>query len=120
MREALALARERGLPLLVIGGGSNLLLTRDVEALVLRMASQGRRIVFDAADSVLVEAEAGEAWDPFVQWSLERGLAGLEKSQPDSRHRGCGADAEHRRLGVELKDVFDSLTALDRQDGNPA
>lgn len=78
VREALALARERGLPLLVIGGGSNLLLTRDVEALVLRMASQGRRIVSDAADSVLVEAEAGEAWDPFVQWSLERGLAGLE------------------------------------------
>ncbi len=77
VREALALARERGLPLLVIGGGSNLLLTRDVEALVLRMASQGRRIVSDAADSVLVEAEAGEAWDPFVQWSLERGLAGL-------------------------------------------
>lgn len=55
VREALALARERGLPLLVIGGGSNLLLTRDVEALVLRMASQGRRIVSDAADSVLVE-----------------------------------------------------------------
>lgn len=80
VREALALARERGLPLLVIGGGSNLLLTRDVEALVLRMASQGRRIVSDAADSVLVEAEAGEAWDPFVQWSLERGLAGLEIS----------------------------------------
>ena len=44
VREALALARERGLPLLVIGGGSNLLLTRDVEALVLRMASQGRRV----------------------------------------------------------------------------
>ncbi|HHK2162966.1 TPA: UDP-N-acetylmuramate dehydrogenase [Pseudomonas aeruginosa] len=117
VREALALARERGLPLLVIGGGSNLLLTRDVEALVLRMASQGRRIVSDAADSVLVEAEAGEAWDPFVQWSLERGLAGLENLSLIPGTVGAAPMQNIGAYGVELKDVFDSLTALDRQDG---
>lgn len=117
VREALALARERGLPLLVIGGGSNLLLTRDVEALVLRMASQGRRIVSDAADSVLVEAEAGEAWDPFVQWSLERGLAGLENLSLIPGTVGAAPMQNIGAYGVELKDVFGSLTALDRQDG---
>ena len=47
VREALSLAEQQGLPLLVIGGGSNLLLTRDVEALVLRMASRGIRILED-------------------------------------------------------------------------
>ena len=78
VREALRLAGQQGLPLLVIGGGSNLLLTRDVEALVLRMASRGIRILEDDGEQVLVEAEAGEPWHPFVQWSLAQGLNGLE------------------------------------------
>ncbi|AVR67327.1 MULTISPECIES: UDP-N-acetylmuramate dehydrogenase [Pseudomonas aeruginosa group] len=118
VREALALARQRSLPLLVIGGGSNLLLTRDVEALVLRMASQGRRILSEANDMVLVEAEAGETWDPFVQWSLEQGLAGLENLSLIPGTVGAAPMQNIGAYGVELKDVFDSLTALDRQDGS--
>nr|WP_281517849.1 UDP-N-acetylmuramate dehydrogenase [Pseudomonas aeruginosa] len=118
VREALALARQRSLPLLVIGGGSNLLLTRDVEALVLRMASQGRRILSEASDMVLVEAEAGETWDPFVQWSLEQGLAGLENLSLIPGTVGAAPMQNIGAYGVELKDVFDSLTALDRQDGS--
>ncbi|ABR82059.1 UDP-N-acetylenolpyruvoylglucosamine reductase [Pseudomonas aeruginosa] len=118
VREALALARQRSLPLLVIGGGSNLLLTRDVEALVLRMASQGRRILSEADDMVLVEAEAGETWDPFVQWSLEQGLAGLENLSLIPGTVGAAPMQNIGAYGVELKDVFDSLTALDRQDGS--
>eukprot|EP01034_Spumella_vulgaris_P003312 gene3312-4266_t len=58
-------AKRLQLPLLVIGGGSNLLLTGDVEALVLRMASRGLRVVSSQGDAVLVEAEAGEPWHPF-------------------------------------------------------
>ncbi|OFB96830.1 UDP-N-acetylenolpyruvoylglucosamine reductase, partial [Pseudomonas aeruginosa] len=118
VREALALARQRSLPLLVIGGGSNLLLTRDVEALVLRMASQGRRILSEASDMVLVEAEAGETWDPFVQWSLEQGLSGLENLSLIPGTVGAAPMQNIGAYGVELKDVFDSLTALDRQDGS--
>ncbi|MBH9396196.1 UDP-N-acetylmuramate dehydrogenase [Pseudomonas aeruginosa] len=118
VREALARARQRSLPLLVIGGGSNLLLTRDVEALVLRMASQGRRILSEASDMVLGEAEAGETWDPFVQWSLEQGLAGLENLSLIPGTVGAAPMQNIGAYGVELKDVFDSLTALDRQDGS--
>ena len=78
VREALAEAARRGLPLMPLGGGSNLLFAGDVEALVLRMASRGLRILEDDGERVLVEAEAGEPWHPFVLWSLEQGLSGLE------------------------------------------
>ena len=70
VRQALAQASEQGVPVLVVGGGSNLLLTADIQALVLRMASRGLRILSDDGERVVVEAEAGEPWHPFVQWSL--------------------------------------------------
>ncbi|MCH7302543.1 FAD-binding protein, partial [Pseudomonas capeferrum] len=78
VREALAQAQQRGLPVLVIGGGSNLLLTGDIDALVLHMASRGRRVLSDDGERVVVEAEAGEPWHPFVQWTLAQGFCGLE------------------------------------------
>lgn len=71
VREALAYCATHQLPLLVIGGGSNLLLTADIQALVLRMATRGIRLLSDDGQRVVVEAEAGETWHPFVQWTLE-------------------------------------------------
>lgn len=117
VRRALVLAGERNLPLLVIGGGSNLLLTRDVDALVLRMASRGLRIVQDDGQQVLVEAEAGEPWHPFVLWSLEQGLGGLENLSLIPGTVGAAPMQNIGAYGVELKDVFAGLTALDRQTG---
>ena len=78
VREALALAARNGWALRPIGGGSNLLLTGDQDALVLRMALMGKRVLSDDGETVVVEAEAGEPWHPFVLWTLEQGLGGLE------------------------------------------
>jgi UDP-N-acetylmuramate dehydrogenase len=117
VREALALAELRGLPLLPIGGGSNLLLTGDIEALVLRMASRGLRIVEDDGARVLVEAEAGEPWHPFVLWSLQQGLAGLENLSLIPGTVGAAPMQNIGAYGVEIKDVFAGLTALDRHSG---
>ncbi|GAB3387572.1 UDP-N-acetylmuramate dehydrogenase [Azotobacter armeniacus] len=117
VREALALAADRGLPLLVLGGGSNLLLTRDVEALVLRMASRGMRLLADDGERVLIEAEAGEAWHPFVLHTLELGLAGLENLSLIPGTVGAAPMQNIGAYGVELKDVFAGLSALDRQSG---
>jgi len=115
--EALQAAKRLQLPLLVIGGGSNLLLTGDVEALVLRMASRGLRIVSSQADAVLVEAEAGEPWHPFVQWTLEQGLQGLENLSLIPGTVGAAPMQNVGAYGVEIKDVFAGLTALDRHSG---
>ncbi|MDN7141167.1 UDP-N-acetylmuramate dehydrogenase [Pseudomonas sp. JQ170] len=117
VRQALAQAAAQGLPVLVIGGGSNLLLTADVQALVLRMASAGLRILSDDGQQVIVEAEAGEPWHPFVQWSLAQGLAGLENLSLIPGTVGAAPMQNIGAYGVEIKDVFVGLTALDRQTG---
>ncbi|MDD0843257.1 UDP-N-acetylmuramate dehydrogenase [Pseudomonas sp. Gutcm_11s] len=117
IRQALAEAERRGLPLLPIGGGSNLLLTGDVEALVLRIASRGLRVLTDDGERVVVEAEAGESWHPFVLWTLEQGLSGLENLSLIPGTVGAAPMQNIGAYGVEIKDVFAGLTALDRQTG---
>ncbi|MBS7661215.1 UDP-N-acetylmuramate dehydrogenase [Pseudomonas lalucatii] len=115
--QALACATERGLPVMLLGGGSNLLLTGDVEALVVRMASRGIRVLEDGAERVLIEAEAGEPWHPFVQWTLHQGFVGLENLSLIPGTVGAAPMQNIGAYGVELKDVFAGLTALDRQTG---
>lgn len=117
VREALAQAQRRGLPVLVIGGGSNLLLTGDVDALVLHMASRGRRVLSDDGERVVVEAEAGEPWHPFVQWTLAQGFCGLENLSLIPGTVGAAPMQNVGAYGVEIKHVFAGLTALDRQTG---
>ncbi|HEX8593370.1 MAG TPA: UDP-N-acetylmuramate dehydrogenase [Pseudomonas sp.] len=117
VRAALAYSTEHDLPLMVLGGGSNLLLTGDVKALVLRMASRGIRIVREDCLQAIVEAEAGEPWHPFVQSCLELGLCGLENLSLIPGTVGAAPMQNIGAYGVEIKDVFHSLTALDRQTG---
>lgn len=117
VRQALDAARERQVPLLVLGGGSNLLLTADVDAFVLRMASRGIRLLADDGQRVDIEAEAGEPWHPFVQWTLQQGLAGLENLSLIPGTVGASPVQNIGAYGVELKDCFLGLTALDRQSG---
>lgn len=117
VREALALARERQLELLVLGGGSNLLLTQDVDGLVLRMTSRGIRLLSETDAGVIVEAEAGEPWHPFVLWSLAQGLIGLENLSLIPGTVGAAPMQNIGAYGVEIKDLFVGLTALDRQTG---
>jgi len=117
VREALAYAASHALPLLVIGGGSNLLLTADIDALVLRMASRGIRILSNDGEQVVVEAEAGEPWHPFVLQTLAQGLSGLENLSLIPGTVGAAPMQNIGAYGVEIKDVFAGLTALDRHSG---
>lgn len=117
VRDALAQARQLDVPLLPIGCGSNLLLTRDVSALVLHMASRGIRIIDESFERVLVEAEAGEPWHPFVLWTLEQGLVGLENLSLIPGTVGASPIQNIGAYGVEIKDVFAGLTAMDSQSG---
>lgn len=117
VRQALDLAHARAMPVLVVGGGSNLLLTADLDCLVLRMASRGIRVVEEQDGQVVVEAEAGEPWHPFVLHCLEQGLAGLENLSLIPGTVGAAPMQNIGAYGVEIKDVFHSLVALDRESG---
>ncbi|MBF6624154.1 MAG: UDP-N-acetylmuramate dehydrogenase [Pseudomonas stutzeri] len=117
VREALAAAQRLGLPLRVLGGGSNLLFTSDVEALVVRLVSRGIRVLSDEGDHVVLEAEAGEPWHPFVLHSLELGLAGLENLSLIPGTVGAAPIQNVGAYGVEISDVFAGLTALDHTTG---
>ena len=117
VREALAEAQRLGVPLQVIGGGSNLLLTRDLEVLVLRMLGKGVRVLEEQGGQLLIEAEAGEPWHPFVMWTLEQGLQGLENLSLIPGTVGAAPMQNVGAYGVEIKDRFAGLTALDRKTG---
>lgn len=105
------------LPRLVLGGGSNLLLTRDVDALVLHMALAGRAIVGATQDAILVRAQAGENWHGFVQWTLAQGLGGLENMALIPGTVGAAPIQNIGAYGLEVKDRFHSLTVFDFASG---
>jgi len=105
------------LPRLVLGGGSNLLLTQDVDALVLHMALEGKQIVGEEDGRVLVRARAGENWHGFVQWTVNQGLGGMENLSLIPGTVGASPIQNIGAYGLEIKDVFHSLTAFDFASG---
>lgn len=109
--------RLAALPRLVLGGGSNLLLTGDFDGLVLHMASSGREVVGESADHVLVRAQAGENWHAFVEWTLAQGFGGLENLALIPGTVGAAPIQNIGAYGLETKDVFHSLTAFDPATG---
>lgn len=105
------------LPRLVLGGGSNLLLTRDFPGLVLHMRSTGIEVVGDDAQNVYVKAAAGENWHRFVQWTLQRDFRGLENLSLIPGSVGAAPIQNIGAYGVEVKELFHSLTAFDFETG---
>lgn len=117
IRDALAYAQREQIPLMLLGGGSNVLLTANVQALVLRIVCRGVSCLSETDDQVIVEAQAGEPWHPFVQWTLAQGYYGLENLSLIPGTVGAAPMQNIGAYGVEIKDVFAGLTALDRHTG---
>lgn len=105
------------LPRLVLGGGSNLLLTGDFPGLVLHMQMTGVEVVSENSEAVYVKAAAGENWHGFVQWTLQQGFGGLENLSLIPGNVGAAPIQNIGAYGVELKDRFHSLNAFDFNTG---
>jgi UDP-N-acetylmuramate dehydrogenase len=101
----------------VLGGGSNVVFTGDVQPLVLKMEIKGRRLVNETAKAYIVEAGAGEAWHDLVAWTLKQGYPGLENMALIPGTVGASPVQNIGAYGVELQDRFDSLDAMDLQTG---
>jgi UDP-N-acetylmuramate dehydrogenase len=102
---------------LVLGGGSNIVLTGDVKQLVIKVEIMGRRLVAETSTDWLVEAGAGEDWHGFVDWTLAQHWPGLENLALIPGTVGASPVQNIGAYGVELQDRFHSLDAVDLHTG---
>jgi UDP-N-acetylmuramate dehydrogenase len=104
-------------PKFILGGGSNVVLTKDVAAVVVKVEVKGRRLVAETPDAWIVEAGAGENWHDFVAWTLAQGWPGLENLALIPGTVGAAPVQNIGAYGVELAERFDSLDGMDLVTG---
>ena len=97
----------------ILGGGSNMLLTSDIEKTVLHINIKGKRIISQNEDYAIVEAAAGENWHDFVVWTIENNLGGIENLSLIPGNCGTAPIQNIGAYGVELKDSFVKCEAFD-------
>jgi len=101
--------------LLILGGGSNMLLTKDVEALVLQINLKGISVISRTENRVQIQVAAGENWHELVCWCLNENFGGLENLSLIPGNVGTAPIQNIGAYGVELKDSFVSCEALNIQ-----
>ena len=97
---------------MILGGGSNVLLTKDYEGVVLKNEITGIDIIKSDDQHAIIEVGAGEVWHEFVLWSIKENLAGIENLSLIPGSVGASPMQNIGAYGVEIKDVFHSLKAL--------
>lgn len=96
----------------ILGGGSNMLLTKDVDALVIHIDLKGKKIISENDDHVWVESQAGENWHEFVLWTIDQNFGGLENMSLIPGNVGTTPVQNIGAYGTEIKDTFDSCNAI--------
>lgn len=101
----------------LLGGGSNMLLTKNIEALVIHLNLKGIVVNDTEKDVVYVTAEAGENWHDFVLWCISQNYGGLENLSLIPGNVGTSPIQNIGAYGVEIKDTFQQLEALEIATG---
>ena len=104
-------------PKFILGGGSNLVLTQDIQACVIKVEIKGRQLIETRDDAWIVEIGAGETWHDTVAWTLDQGLPGLENMALIPGTVGAAPVQNIGAYGIELKDRLKSLDAVDMITG---
>ena len=97
----------------ILGGGSNMLLTKDIEDLVVHVNLKGIEVISENDNHIFVKANAGENWHEFVLWCLNHNLGGIENLSLIPGNVGTAPIQNIGAYGVELKDVFESCEVID-------
>ena len=117
LREALAFARTENLPLLLLGGGSNIVLRADFPGLVIQIKLQGKEVVDENDECVWLKVAAGENWHQLVEYSLDNALYGLENLSLIPGSVGAAPIQNIGAYGVEIKELVAELSALNIRSG---
>ena len=105
-------------PLFILGGGSNILLKKNLNALVLKNEIKGIETISETADEVIIKVGGGEVWHELVLHCIEQGWGGIENLSLIPGSVGAAPIQNIGAYGVELKDVFHSLEAIHLKTGN--
>ena len=96
----------------ILGGGSNMLLTKDIDALVIHVDLKGKKIIKEDDNFAWVESQAGENWHEFVIWTIDQNFGGLENMSLIPGNVGTTPVQNIGAYGTEIKDTFDSCEAI--------
>ncbi len=101
--------------LFILGGGSNMLLTRDIDSTVLHIGIKGKQIIKETEDEVVIEINAGENWHEIVLWTLDNNWAGFENLSLIPGNIGTAPIQNIGAYGTEIRDNLVSVKAIDIQ-----
>ena len=96
----------------ILGGGSNMLLTQDIQKLVVHVNLKGKEVIEKNEDFAIVKAQAGENWHEFVLYCIEQNLGGIENLSLIPGNVGTTPIQNIGAYGVEIKDTMLSCEAL--------
>lgn len=106
------LATTQSVTKFILGGGSNMLLTQDIDALVIHIDLKGKKIIDEDEDFVWVESQAGENWHEFVLWTINQDFGGLENMSLIPGNVGTTPVQNIGAYGTEIKDCFVSCNTV--------
>ncbi len=106
------LRENRGKRKFILGGGSNMLLTQDIDALVIHVDLKGKKVLKEDENHVWIQAQAGENWHEFVLYTIEKNYGGLENMSLIPGNVGTTPIQNIGAYGREIKDTFVSCDAL--------
>ncbi|HVG41403.1 MAG TPA: UDP-N-acetylmuramate dehydrogenase, partial [Chitinophagaceae bacterium] len=116
LQELLGTSPYKNLNLIILGGGSNLLLTKDVDGLVIKNELNGIEVIKEYEEAVYIKAGSGENWHQFVLYCLQNEFAGVENLSLIPGSVGASPMQNIGAYGVEIKDVFYELEAFHIHD----
>jgi len=117
LSEAISWAKKNKKKIVLLGGGSNILITGKIKGLVLKNEIVGSQITAETKDEAWLTGNSGEVWSKFVSCAVKNELYGLENLYLIYGTVGAAPIQNIGAYGVELKDIFDSLIAIDLRTG---
>ena len=116
-RELLSNSLVKQLPILILGGGSNILFTKNFDGIVIKNQLKGITLVNQTDTNYYIKSGAGENWNEFVSYCVENNYAGIENLSLIPGNVGASPMQNIGAYGVEIKDVFHELEALHIKTG---